>query len=223
VLVPLAGYISNEFVARVCARHEGRLVPAGSFNPADHRTSRRAALAIRSELKDCSLAAIKLHPRLHRYDPLDPRCIAVLEEMETWTKPPAVWLDTLFYFRGGRLRKPLVDTIHDLVGRFAGLTFVLLHGGGSWILQVADAVRDCENAFLDISFTLSRFAKASVGNDIRHLCEVFDRRLIFGSDFPEIDIPGAVGLVRNCLKGLPTEKKNNVLGRNLAAILGEPA
>jgi len=130
-----------------------------------------------------------------------------------------VWLDTLFYYRGGKLQKPPVDTIHELVGRFPSLPFVLLHGGGSWILQVAEAIRDCPNAFLDISFTLQRYLSTSIAADLRYLLSSFDRRVVFGSDFPEVDIRSALKTFRSIADGVQEGKCANVLGANLDRIL----
>lgn len=219
VLVALAGHIENQFVLEVCKRHPERLIPCASFNPAAHADPGSARSAALAELGGREFKALKLHPRLNHYDPLDPRCLATLEEISTWKYPLPIWLDTLFYYRGGSLRKPLVDTIHEIVSRFSTLPFVLLHGGGSWILQVAEAIRDCPNAFLDISFTLHRYRSSSIATDVRYLVNTFDRRLVFGSDFPEVGIGSALGAFREIANGLPAEKCHNVLGINLSRIL----
>jgi predicted TIM-barrel fold metal-dependent hydrolase len=220
VVVALAGHIENRFVLELCQRHPARIVPCASFNPAAWGKPEEASANLRAELKGADYKALKLHPRLNRYDPLDPRCLAVLEEMASWERPLPVWLDTLFYYRGGAFRKPLVDTIHELVGRFPSLTFVLLHGGGSWILHVAEAIRDCPNACLDISFTLQRYRFSSVAADLRYLLSNFDRRMVFGSDFPEVGIGSALESFREIADGISSEKCANVLGANLSRILG---
>src|SRR6266496_5588626 len=220
VVVALAGNIENRFVRELCQRHPTRLFPCASFNPAAHASAQEARSHVRADLRGQHYKALKLHPRLNRYDPLDPRCLAVLEETASWEQPLPVWLDTLFYYRGGELRKPPVETIHELVGCFPPLTFVLLHGGGSWILHVAEAIRDCPNAFLDISFTLQRYRSSSIAADLRYLLESFDRRVVFGSDFPEAGIRSALESVREIAEGISPDKCANVLGGNLNQILG---
>jgi|SRR5271166_550018 len=220
MVVPLAGYIENRFVLEVCQRDAGRLIPCASFNPAAYATPKDAGAALRAELRESPYRALKLHPRLGRYDPLDPRCLATLEEMASWEHPLPVWLCTLFYYRGGQLRKAPVDTIHELVGRFPSLTFVLVHGGGTWIMQVAEAVRDCPNAFLDISLTMQKYRLSSIAADLRYLVSHFDRRMIFGSDFPEASIGGSVDMFREIADGISPEKCARVLGGNLNGILG---
>lgn len=220
VVVALAGYISNEFVLEVCRRNPDRLIPGASFNPAAYDSPEHAARECRARLHDQPFKVLKLHPRLNRYDPLDPRCLAVLAELASWEHRVPIWLDTLFRFRGGTLHKPVVDTIHELVVRFGQLDFVLLHAGGTWALHVAEALRDCPNALLDLSHTLHRYADTSLMADFRFLLRRFDRRTVFGSDFPEITMSETLAVLRHCGEGLPAEKLENVLGRNVAALLG---
>lgn len=224
MVVPLAGYIDNEFVLEVCHRDPEHLIPCASFNPAAYATPSEASSAFRVELKGKEFRGLKLHPRLGRYDPLDPRCMAVLDELASWEKPIPVWLCTLFYYRGGHLQKAPVDTIHEIVGRFPSLTFVLAHGGGTWIMQVAEAVRDCPNTFLDLSLTMQKYGTGSIGADLRCLLGNFDRRMLFGSDFPEASISQSLEIFRGIANGISEEKQANVLGGNLSRILGlEPA
>ena len=216
VVVALAGHIPNDFVLEVCERHPDRLIPCASFNPAAYTTPEEARAAFRKEFSHSAYRALKLHPRLNRYDPLDPRATAVLEELVLSENRLPVWLDTLFYYRGGTLSQPVVDTIHELVGKFWPVVFVLLHGGGTWLPHVAEAIRDCPNAFLDLSFTLNR---GNLGSEIRHLVHTFDRRLVLGSDFPEIRLRDAQRAFEDLALGIPDEKIANVRGSNLQKLL----
>ena len=105
MVVALAGHIDNGFVLDLCQRHPTRLIPCASFNPAAHTNAEQARARLRAEFMGTAHRALKLHPRLNRYDPLDPRCLAVLEEITSWKEPLPIWLDTLFYYRGGQLQK----------------------------------------------------------------------------------------------------------------------
>ena len=223
VVTALAGHIANDFVLSVSNRYGGRLIAGASFDPTTSLYPEEAVREFRNQIYDAPFAVLKLHPRLNRYDPLDPRCLAILREAAAWARPPAIWIDTLFYYRGAALRKPVVDTIHCIVSEFPTLTFALLHAGGSWALQIAESVRDCPNAFLDLSFTLKRYYGSSLWTDLRYLVKTFDRRLLFGSDFPEASIPEAVGLFSELTTGTDPEKVANVAGKNLGRLLlGRP-
>ncbi len=221
VVVALAGYIPNDFVLEVCRRHPDRLVPGGSFNPVEYATEQQAVNEFRAQFQGGPFRVLKMHPRLNHYDPLDFRCLAILEELTSWKIALPVWMDSLFNFKGGSLRKTVVDTIHEIVGRFTSINFVILHAGGSWALHVAEAIQDCPNAFLDISFTLYRFANSSVWMDLHYLLNSFDHRMVFGSDFPEIGVGTALDYFHHLADGISQDKCANVLGKNLRTILGK--
>ena len=136
VVVGLAGFIPNDFVREVAARNGERLIPGGSFNPARWATPAEAVAAVRSELLPFRFPILKLHPRLNAYDPLDPRVLAVLEEVAGWNPPPMIWMCTLM-FGAVPLRKGITETMHQIVVSFPSLRFLLLHGGGPEILKLA--------------------------------------------------------------------------------------
>lgn len=220
VVVALAGYIENGFVSAVCARHPHRLIPGASINPAAYPGPREAAAESKALASEGRFAALKLHPRLNEYDPLDSRCLAVLEEMASGDRPLPIWLDTYFRYPGGLLKKPPVETIHELVGRFPSLIFVLLHACGPDILRLAEAVRSSPNCFLDISYTMHRFRGSSVELDLRFLLGEFDQRILFGSDFPEVSITEAVSDFDSLGANLGAKARARILGENLRRVLG---
>jgi predicted TIM-barrel fold metal-dependent hydrolase len=219
IVVALAGYISNDFVAEVCFQYPKQLIPCASFDPSVSTNANNISQAFRAELKDSPFRLLKLHPRLNRYDPLDGRCLAVLDEISSWNKPFVVFLDTLFYNKHVTLSKSLVDTIHELVVRYSTLTFVLLHGGGSWCFSVAESIRDCSNCYLDLSWTLHTYSDSSVRNDIYSLAKRFDKRMVVGSDFPEISIKEMLLSCDRVFFDLDSNKKANIMGRNLEALI----
>ena len=220
VVVALAGFIENEFVAQMCSRYQDRLIPGASIDPTAFRTPNEILLATREILSTGAFVVLKLHPRLHRYDVLDPRCLTLLEKVSEMNSPPYIWIDTFLRYRGASLQKPPVDAIHDLVGRFPSLTFVLLHSCGPDILRLADAIRDCPNTFLDISYTLRRYRGSSVELDLRYLLQTFEQRMVFGSDFPEVSIPDALKEFESLSIGMTSDKRERVLEKNLGEILG---
>jgi len=221
VVTGLAGFISNDFVLEVCGRHPGRLVPAASFNPAAHAGPRDAAMALRIELESSPFGILKLHPRLGGYDPSDVRCLAVLDELAGWSRPPLVWLCTLLYAPGVITLKSPVATLRDLVVRYPTLEFVLVHGGGVSVLELAEAIRGCENATLDLSFTLYRYAESSVWLDLKYLVRSFDRRTIYGSDFPEKGLRESFSVFERLTVDVDPDARDRIAGGNLTRLLAK--
>jgi len=218
-VIGLPGYITNTFINDVCQRHKDRLLPVASFNPANHDNQRIASQEVRKQIKDSGFIGLKLHPRLNRYDPLDSRVLALLEEIAGWHPSITVWIDTFFYYPGGILRKTPVETLHELVSSYPEITFLLAHAGGPDILRLSHAVRSCPNAFLEISLTLTRFLGSSVETDIRYLLQTFEQRLIFGSDFPEVSLSEAKSTFNKLGKETKQGAVEAVLGNNFQRLI----
>lgn len=223
VVVALAGYISNKFVFETCAKSQGRLIPGASINPAGYEFPEQAADAARRLLGSGDFPVLKLHPRLNGYDPLDPRCLAVLETVNAMTGSVRVWLDSIF--RNGRclLHKSPVDTVHALIQQFSQTPFVLLHGGGPLLLQMAELLTEHDNLTLDISLTLNYYHRTSINQDIDFLLEKREKRICAGSDFPEYTQTQYLDLLEAKARHLEISQKDmqKIQGRNLAQILDD--
>ena len=95
----------------------------------------RGVCAARRELSGRGLLGVKLHPRLGRYDVLDDRVLAFLDDLGTWDERPAVWICTFLNVPGMRPRSGPVEALSEIVGRRPDLQFVLAHGGGPDLLR----------------------------------------------------------------------------------------
>jgi predicted TIM-barrel fold metal-dependent hydrolase len=221
VVVALADHIENNFVARTCASHADRLIAGASINPAKCGSAKQAAAEARALLSDGEFRVLKLHPRWNGYDPLDPRCLGMLEEIASFPKPVPIWLDTIFRNRTCLLRKPPMDAIEELAQRFPSLRIVLLHGGGSLLLQVAELIREHPNLTIDLSLTILYYRPSSLQEDIAFVLAKRDRRAIAGSDFPEFCQSEYISAIQRAAsdQALSEEKITGVLGRNLSHLL----
>jgi predicted TIM-barrel fold metal-dependent hydrolase len=218
VVVALAGVIDNAFVADACRRHGDRLIAGASLDPTAAAPAETTARA-RGELRDAGARVLKLHPRLNRYDVLDPRVCALLDEIAGWPVPPLIWLDSLLYPKGVVMRQTAIDSVRVLAERFPSLKFLLLHAGGASALAFYEALAQQQNVMLDLSYSLTRYAGTSLALDHRFLIERFDRRTVWGSDFPEVSLPDAARVFEALAAGLPEDKVNNVRHRTLATWL----
>jgi len=219
VVVALAGYIDNAFIMRTCTAHPDRLVPGVSVDPSSVATPTAARELIRAILESSGASIVKLHPRLNRYSPLDERFLVMLEEMAESFPHCRIWLDTLFHTVGVPLPKGPVEIAHELVCRFPELKFVLLHACGPDALRLAGAVRNCCNAFVDLSVTLTSYAESSVEQDLCFMMEKYDQKILFGSDFPECSLLRAKSAFDRLGSRLTEVKRRNILGKNLETLL----
>ena len=219
VVVALPGYIDNDFVRQVCRRYDDRLLAGAAFDPSKATTESDVRSRLRAEIRDEDVAVLKLHPRLNRYDPLEPRAVAMFEELSSWGRPPLIWLDSLLYPPGVDMQRSLVDTLRGIATRFGKLRFVLLHAGGARVMELYDACAPLGNVLLDLSYSLTRYEGSSIGADHRFLVQRFDRRTVFGSDFPEVSLPDATSAFERLVDGLPRANVDNVRRSTLMAWL----
>lgn len=210
-LVAIADHADNETVLQCTQRHPGHFVPIGSINPCAMASSRQVAAAV-AELAQQGFAGLKLHPRLNHYDPLDPLALAAIDA--AGQHGLVLFLCTLFRQRG-RPVTGTADIIDQIANRCRSTKIVLLHGGASSMLDLFELVRMHENLVLDLSFTLLRYAGSSLDLDMKFVCRELDQRLIVGSDFPEYTPRQAFDRIIELTADLPSEKRDNILWRNL--------
>lgn len=220
ILTGLVGPLPTPAVLTLCEQAAGRLLPVGAFDPTSHGPPAEVRAAARRELAGQGLLGVKLHPRLGRYDVLDDRVLALVDEVASWDEPFALWICTFLHVPGLRPRSGPVEALCELVGRAPAVPFVLVHGGGPDLLRLATAVRGAHNAFLDLSYTITRFRNTSVQLDLDHLLETFDQRLVYGSDFPEGSIADTVRLLEERAARAHPAALPDVMGGNICRALG---
>jgi predicted TIM-barrel fold metal-dependent hydrolase len=210
-LVAIAGHVPNADVQHVTRLHPDRFIPVGSINPASANSTEQAEQQI-GQLADQGFAAVKLHPRLNEYDPLDERCLAAIRAAGEHELP--VFLDTLFR-QPGRVTRHPADVIDHIAKTCPRTSIVLLHSAGPSMLELFELGRMHAHLLLDLSFALLRYKGSSLDLDMRFLCEQLDQRVVFGSDFPEYLPTRARQRMLELTDGLPDTKRENVFFRNL--------
>lgn len=208
-LVGLSGVVDNDYILECASQSSGRLIPIAGVDPSDTQPADIAALGPRG------FRGIKLHPRLHGYDPLDPRALALM--CAARDARLVVFLDTLFRQRA-RATRASADIVDELAHRCDGARLVLLHGGGAELLRMAEVVRVNPSLLLDVSYTLLAYKHSSVAQDIRWVFERLDQRVVVGSDMPEFTPGEAFAEAERLADGLPASKWANIAHGNLSRL-----
>lgn len=215
-LVAVAGLNENADVERIARAHPDRFVPVASVNPRELGAEEAVRLAVR-EVRNQGFAGIKLHPRLHDYDAVSPGCLAALREAGENGLPAFVC--SLFRRRAVATLNA-ADTVDRLAKAAPETTMVLLHGGGTEVLNLFELVRMHAHLRLDLSFTLLRYAGSSLDADMRFLVEHLDERLVVGSDYPDYSPAQAFPRFFELTRDLPREKVRRVAHDNLHELFG---
>ena len=215
-LVNIHGYQDNDYLEEVARRYPELFVPIAGFDPSLHENEKKIRQEL-AELSERNFAGIKLHPRLNGYDPLGKNCLYTIREAFRFNL--VVFIDTLF-------RQLRVMTRHtpDIIDRIAhncpDTKIILLHGGGTSMLDIYEVVRMRKNLTLDISFSMMRYRGSSLDMDIKFITRTLDQRVTFGSDFPEYTPRECLDVALGLIGDLPESKIDNIFHANLAHILG---
>ncbi len=210
-LVSIADYVDNEVIIESARAYPERFVPIAGLNPRLMPTLRRVEATVK-QIAAQGFAGIKLHPRLNDYDPLDAKCIAVIEAAAEHGL--VILLDTLFR-RRGLATTNAADTIDYLANACPDTRMLLLHAAGPAMLDLFEIVRANPHLMLDFSFTIMRYAGSRVDDDMRYLFSSTDQLITIGSDFPEYPPARILERFRTLSEGIAADRIENILYRNL--------
>ena len=221
VIVPLPGSMTNDEVRNMVAGCPESCINAYTFNPALYSTSSIAQSEFESSFSGLPRSIVKFHNRFGGYQPDDERFMTILKVNNSLKCPMVVAICGFLHNRNSSKHIDTAGYFFDLALKFPSTQFIIMHGGGCQILRIAEQCRDLQNVYIDLSYTLSRYRNSSVENDIRWLCEHFDKRLLWGSDFPEISVQRAWNDIIDLTSHISIEKRNRITGLNLLGILNE--
>ena len=79
--------------------------------------------------------------------------------------------------------------------------------------------RSNENVFLDCSYFLKFFKNTSLESDFFNILPSIDRKILYGSDFPEVDIKNYKEYFIQKTKSINSTKLDNILFNNINNLL----
>ncbi len=202
--------ISSEGLASITAPHAARFFIFSA--PPIHRPADLEPWFENS--KKNRTVGIKIHPREGKYS-LDAREVSAAVDLAVRRGMPIL----LCGFPGGSSEV----LPHQVLGKWADCypegTFILAHAGSHRILDAWHMARSRENVYLDLSHTLSYYLGSSVEKDIGFVARRLDKRVLFGSDFPEYSPAQAIQNLERCLSDWPDADRAAIYGGNWKNIL----
>jgi predicted TIM-barrel fold metal-dependent hydrolase len=218
ILVPFEGIASNKYILSVAEKDPAKFIPACSLNPINFNSKLHVLKELKG-LREEGFRIIKLHNRLHKYYPLDEKVLWLYEANEMLDKPLIIFVCGIIYDKNVKGDFSTAQLFHKISSSFPRLKIVIMHGGGTHVLQVYEAIKDNQNMYLDLSFVINKYKGSSLDLDIKFLLNNFDRRLIWGSDFPEFSQADSLSAFYHLCKEVSQGKIDRILHQNIIDIL----
>ena len=174
------------------------------------------------------LRGIKLYPGYHPYYPHDKRLDPVYEYAGRRKIPILIHTgDTMDTAGQVKFARPI--EIDEVAVRFRNVSIVLCHFGNPWVDEAAEIVYKNKNVFADTSGLLAHpsypLYERMVGLCRKRVEEGIlmvgsTDRILYGSDWPLLDLKAAVGLVTGL--DLPEADRRAILGGNACRLFELP-
>jgi|Deesub1362B_J571_1020462.scaffolds.fasta_scaffold00074_20 hypothetical protein len=226
VVLPVAPYISNDYIAELVNSEPKRLIGFASVvpNPAD-----KAIEELECAINDLNLKGLKLHPDMQGFCLRHPHVWKVLKVAGKLKIPVLIHAMlgdfSSLYFKG--LYTPWINTIEDyaLLPFIASeTTIILAHMGGSFHFEDFLQIASMDNVFVDTSYSLITVTeKIGIENFAKYIRALGANKFLFGSDYVLEQTPKEYGAKRQIeiIENLPItkEEKISILYRNAKELL----
>lgn len=137
-------------------------------------------------LKDVGIDAIKFHCYFQKINEGDfPKVLALARVAADLGMP--IFIDSS-YGSTGMYRYDNLRLAAFLLEHISTVPVVLLHSGGARALEAFLLADACPNVYLETSFTLPFYLGSSIEQDLAFAYKKISERVIYGSDFPYIDM-----------------------------------
>jgi len=225
-VLPIAPYISNDYVYRMVEADPKALVGFASVVPAPYE---RAVKELKRAVLDLGLRGLKLHPSLQGFCLRNPHVWEVLRVAGELGVPViihALWIDeSTLYFKSPY--SPWVNLVEDyaLLPHVAPETkLIYAHMGGLHHFREVLSIATRKNVYLDTSYSIITISREiSLERLARYVRLLGAEKFLFGSDTIPGLTPeelGARSQVR-LIKTLPLseEEKEKILRKNAEEVL----
>lgn len=209
ILVTLPFYGNNLYTAEIVNKEPNRFKGLGYIDFTKSSLEEQI-----NDIFSLNLSGIKFHPRIQGIN----LCRSELDYMwEYLNDQSAVVLIDGYYQLTNK--NVLISDLYPLsyekhIRKYSNIKFILAHSGFHKVMDTFFLCRSYPNFFANLSFSLSFIHKTSFYKDYQFFIEMCDRKILFGSDFPEIKISEAISQFLVLSSKLPKEKKRNILYSN---------
>jgi len=215
IILPIAPYISNEFIYRVCREYPDKIIGFASVEP----LRVKAIEELEKAIIKYELRGLKLHPRFQMFKPNDERLFRLYKKVEELEIP--IIFDCILN-RPAPLKDQLPVLYDDVARIIPDTPIILAHMGGFRFLDALAVANKNKNIYIDVSLTLEYFYRTPFQEHMRFVLEKIGYdRVIYGSDFPERNLTESLFKIRKILVefGVNKSSLSNIFGKNIRKLL----
>lgn len=140
---------------------------------------------VASEVKKGGISALKIHSRIQKISEADYPMLFDAFEKQIPKGIPVIF--DAFYFGSDLDFQPNLKKITEFAKRFKENPVIVAHSGGIRVLEFFLHLKELENVYFDLSFSLAYLSHAAVYQDFKVLIKFGNpQRIMFGTDFPFI-------------------------------------
>lgn len=212
-VIPMPGRNQRDFVAKLVSSRADRFCTGFTISALDETELQE----LREWLEGGLAKFVKIHPRQTGIAPLEPRLGRFLDVAAENNTP--VIFDT--YIRGNAIPlKELIPFRYDELARSRpNLTIILAHAGGHRVLDALAVAQTQPNVYLELSHVLAYFKETSLEKDFAFVMNKLDKKLIYGSDFPEYPIDTYLNIVTRSILLLRDFDREAFLGGTWSGLM----
>lgn len=150
------------------------------------------------KLKESGLDAVKFHCYFQKIAESDFESVLELSKAAAEIGMP-IMIDTS-YGSTGMFRYDNLKLASYLLEEINSVPIVLLHSGGARALEAFLLADACPNVYLETSFSLPYYIGSSVERDLAFAYKKVKDKVIYGSDFPYVDMDTSISTFMNFMQ-----------------------
>jgi predicted TIM-barrel fold metal-dependent hydrolase len=211
---------SNQEIEEIVKKDDRRFVGFASVDP---NAKEAAVRELREAHDQLNLRGLKLNPALQDFDPTGSSALDIYREAERLQMPLLVHTGITFSSRFSIMHnRPLL--LDDVARKHPKLRICLAHFGWPWVLDAVTVAIRNPNVYLDTAGTFAGTPIESIRQvtaliPARLIENMLGERLMFGSDFPRIEMNKMYAAVSSL--SVRKDVLEAILQRNALAFLGE--
>lgn len=215
ILLPIHGMCTNENIFQACDNYPDRMIGFVTVDMSNISLAIDDLIKIKAKH---NVKGVKLHPRIQCFSPNDKNIYPLYECISELGLP--IVFDG--FLQSSTI--PMLDLIPErydaLAKQFRNMTIILAHMGGHRYWDAYFVAKSNPNIYLDTSYIVNFFKDIpSKVDEFKFIFNSLDRKIIFGSDYPELNPNAEKKLLNYIVNDISLEKKKNLFSNNIIRIL----